>query len=67
LYPSPNITRVIKSRTTGGGGVCSTDGREKNAYSILVGRKEPIGRRSRRRWDGNIRMDLRKIVWELTD
>jgi len=40
-----------------------------NAYSILVGkteRKSPLGR-PRRRWEDNIRMDLRKIRWEGVD
>jgi hypothetical protein len=38
-------------------------------YSILVGRpkwKRPFGRR-RRRWEDNIRKDLRKIGWEVVD
>jgi hypothetical protein len=41
----------------------------KNAHKILVGRptrKRPLGR-NRRRWKGNIRMDLRDIVWERFD
>jgi hypothetical protein len=41
------------------GGVCSTNGEKKNAYSILVGKpegKRPLGRH-RRRWEDNIRMD----------
>jgi hypothetical protein len=41
----------------------------RNAYSILVGKSE--GRRhlvgSRRRWEDNIRMDLREIGWEVVD
>jgi hypothetical protein len=44
------------------GGACSTNG-EKNAYRILVRKpegKRPLGRR-RRRWEDNIRMDLREI------
>jgi hypothetical protein len=40
--------------------------RLRKAYSILVG--IPEGKRSlgrpRRRWDDNIRMDLREINWE---
>jgi hypothetical protein len=47
------------------GGACSAHGR--SAYKILVGKPEwerPLGRR-RRRWEDNIRMDLREIgrVW----
>jgi hypothetical protein len=40
-----------------------------NAYKILV--EKPEGkrslRRSRRRWEDNIRMDLREIGWEYVD
>jgi hypothetical protein len=38
---------------------------KRNAYRILVGKpegKRPLGR-PRRRWEDNIRMDLRKIGW----
>jgi hypothetical protein len=38
---------------------------KKNAYRILVGKPEgtrPLGR-PRRRWEDNIRMDLREIGW----
>jgi hypothetical protein len=41
----------------------------KNAYNILVGKPEgkiPLGR-PRRRWEDNIIMDLRKMVWEGAD
>jgi hypothetical protein len=37
----------------------------RNAYRILVGKpegKRPLGR-PRRRWEDNIRMDLREIGW----
>jgi hypothetical protein len=40
-------------------------GEEKNAYRILVRKpkgKRPIGR-PRRKWEDNIRMDLREIGW----
>jgi len=39
----------------------------RNAYKILVGKpegKRPLGR-PRRRWEDNIRMDLREIGWEV--
>jgi len=41
-------------------------GEMRNEYKILVGkpeRKKPLGR-PRCRWKGNIKMDLRGIVWE---
>jgi hypothetical protein len=42
-------------------------GETRNAYNILVGKpegKRPL-RRPRRRWEDNIRMELREeIVWE---
>jgi hypothetical protein len=47
------------------GGACSTNGENRNAYRILLGkpeRKRPLGR-PRRRWMDNIRMDLREIGW----
>jgi hypothetical protein len=40
-------------------------GEKRNAYRILVGKPEgkgPLGR-PRHRWEDNIRMDLREIVW----
>jgi len=38
----------------------------RNAYNILVGKpegKSPFWR-TRRRWEDNIRMDVREILWE---
>jgi len=43
--------------------------RMRNAYRILVGKpeiKRLLGR-PRRRWEGNIRMDLWEIGWEVVD
>jgi hypothetical protein len=43
----------------------STNGEKRNAYRILVGKPEgkiPLGR-PRRRWEDNIKMDLREIGW----
>jgi hypothetical protein len=48
---------------------CSTDGEERNAYRILVGKqggKRPLGRPRRRRVD-NIKIDLREIEWDDMD
>jgi hypothetical protein len=44
---------------------CSTNGENRNAYRILVGKpegKRPLGR-PRRWWVDNIEMDLRVIEW----
>jgi hypothetical protein len=41
----------------------------RNASNILVGKpegKRPFGR-PRRRWEDNIRMDVREMVWEGVD
>jgi len=41
----------------------------RNAYKILVGKptgKRPLGK-PRRRWEDNIRIDLREIGWEGVD
>jgi hypothetical protein len=43
-------------------------GEKRNAYRILVGKKEgksPLGR-PRRRWVDNIKMDLGEIGWDDT-
>jgi hypothetical protein len=45
---------------------CSTNGAKRNAYRILMGKPEgnrPLGRQ-RRRWVGNIKIDLREIGWD---
>jgi hypothetical protein len=57
------------------GRACSTNGEEeeeeeeeeekKNAYMRLVGK--PEGKRPRRRWVNNIKMDLREIGWSGMD
>jgi hypothetical protein len=44
-------------------------GQVRNSYKILIGKPEgrrPLGR-YRRRWEDNIRMDLRAIVWKGVD
>jgi hypothetical protein len=51
------------------GGACSKQGRDENAYIILVGKphgKKALGR-PRHRWENNIRMDLREIWSESVD
>jgi hypothetical protein len=50
-------------------GSCSTNGEKRNAYRLLVGKlkgKRPLGR-PRRRWVGNIRMDLEEVGWSDVD
>jgi len=44
-------------------------GEMSNANKISVGKPEGkrLIERSRRRWEDNIRMDLRKIWWEISD
>jgi hypothetical protein len=47
------------------GRACSTNGEKRNAYRILVGKPEgerTLGR-PRRKWEDNIRMDLRERGW----
>ena len=47
------------------GRTCSTYGERRGAYRALVGKPEggrPLGR-PRRRWEDNIKMDLREVGW----
>jgi hypothetical protein len=63
LYSSPNILRVIKSRRMRWAGHVLCMGEGRGVYRVLVGRpecKRPLGR-PRRRWEDNIKMDLREI------
>jgi hypothetical protein len=64
LYSSPNIIRVIKSRRMRWAGNVARMGEGRGAYRILVGR--PEGRRSRRRWEYNIKIDLQEVGWVWT-
>jgi hypothetical protein len=63
LYSSPNISRVIKSRRLRWAGHVARMGERRGAYRALVGKPEgrrPLGK-PRRRWEDNIKMDLRKV------
>jgi hypothetical protein len=63
LYFSPSIVRVIKASRMRWAGHVAYMGEVRGAYNILVGRPEgrrPLGR-PRRRWEDNIKMDLREI------
>jgi hypothetical protein len=62
LYSSPNIVRVIKSRRIRWAGHMARMGEGRGVSRVLVGRpegKRPLGR-PRRRWEDNIKMDLRE-------
>ncbi|KAJ4438349.1 hypothetical protein ANN_14291 [Periplaneta americana] len=66
LYSSPDIIRNIKSRRLRWAGHVARMGESRNAYRVLVGRpegKRPLGR-PRRRWEDNIKMDLRGMMIE---
>jgi hypothetical protein len=69
LYCSPSIIRMIKSKTMRWAGHVERIREKRNAYRILSGEpegKRPLGR-PRRRWEDNIKMDLREIGWGGTD
>ena len=61
LYRSPNIVRVIKSRRLRWAGQLDIMKEGSSAFKILTGK--PTGKRylgrPRRRWEQNIRMDLK--------
>ncbi|KAJ4446863.1 hypothetical protein ANN_13563 [Periplaneta americana] len=69
LYSSPDIIRNIKSRRLRWAGHVARMGESRNAYRVLVGR--PEGKRSlgrpRRRWEDNIKMDLREVGYDVRD
>ena len=63
LYSLPNIVRVVKSRRMRWAGHVARMGEGKVVHRVLVGKpegKSPLGR-SRRRWEYNIKMDLREV------
>jgi hypothetical protein len=69
LFSSPSIIRIIKLRMMRWEGHVARMGEKRNAYKMLVGKPEgnrPLGR-PRRRWVGNIKMDLREIRWDGLD
>jgi hypothetical protein len=65
LYSSPNIIRIIKSRRMRLTEHVARMGEKRNAYRLFLGK--PEGKRPRRRWVENIRMDLGKVGWDDMD
>jgi hypothetical protein len=59
LYCSQNIVRVIKSRRMRWAGHVARMEEGRGVHKVLVGKLE--GRRPRRRWDDNIKMDLEEV------
>jgi hypothetical protein len=69
LYVSPSIIRMNKSRRMRWTRHVACMVEKKNAYRTLVGEpegKRPL-RRPRRKWEDNIKMDLREIGWSGMD
>ena len=63
MYSSPNIIRSLKTRRLRWAGHVAHMDQPTNAYKISVGKpegKRPLGRPSRR-WEDNIKMDLREV------
>jgi len=63
LYSSPNIFRVIKSRSMGWAGHVACMGKRRGVYRVLMRkheRKRPLGR-PKHRWKDNIKMDLQEM------
>ena len=63
LYSSPSIVQVIKWRRMRRTENVTRMGEGRGVYRVLVGkpgRKRPLGR-TRRRWEGNIKLDLHKV------
>jgi len=63
LYSLPNIVRVVKSRRMRWAGHVAHVGEGRGVHRVLVGKpegKRPLGR-PRRRWEDNIKMDLREV------
>jgi hypothetical protein len=64
LYSLPNILRVVKSRRMRCAGHVARMGEDIGVLRVLVGKpegKRPLGR-PRRRWEGNVKMDLQEVV-----
>jgi hypothetical protein len=69
FYSSPSIIKIIRSRRMRWAGHVARTGEKWNTFRLLVGNpeeKRPLGR-PRRRWVGNIRMDLGEVGWGNVD
>jgi hypothetical protein len=66
LYSAPSIIRIMKSRRMRWAGHVARMGEKRNAYRLLVKKREegnsPLGR-PRHGWMDNIRMDLGEVGW----
>ena len=63
LYSLPNIVRVVKSRRMRWAWHVARMGEGRGVHRVLVGKpegKRPLGR-PRRRWEDNIKMDLKEV------
>jgi len=63
LYSLTNIVRVVKSRRMRWAGHVARMGEARGVHRFLMGKpegKRPLGR-PRRRWEDNIKMDLREV------
>jgi hypothetical protein len=63
LYSSPNIFRVTKSSRMRWAEYVARMGERRGVDRVLVGKpqgKRPLGR-PRRRWEGNIKMDVQEV------
>ena len=64
MYRSPNIIRVIKSRRLKWVGHIVRMEEDRSAFKVLTGKpttKRPLGG-PRRRWEDNIRMELKEKI-----
>jgi hypothetical protein len=63
FHPSPNITRIIKSRRTRWAGIIAQMGGKRHVYRFSMGKaggKRPLGR-PKYRSKNNIKTDVREI------
>jgi len=63
LYPLPNIMRVVKLRRMRWAGHVARMREDRGVHRVLVGKpegKRPLGR-PRRRWEDNIKIDLKEV------